>query len=476
MDRQINMKIAEETMRITKQGWYEKNGRKIELPNVDYSRVIVIDPLEGDSFEDLVITNIDDINGKIYIVEADSFAAADGMEKCLVMNFANAHTPGGGFLHGANAQEECLCRQSTLYGSISNNIAAEMYQYNKEHNEDCYSDYMLLSPNVCVFRDWQGELLDEPYLVSVITVPAPNRNGAARYAKQSVIDTVMKDRLSKMFAIACEYGYKSLVLGAWGCGAFGHNPHKVARYFYECLIGYAYATHFDMITFAIIDRKNKPNLLAFSDVFKNNAELCFDLPQWPLSNATHEQQANFYQANFPPIEFNFSISNISKENIGYAYGVISNGCPFMAELWKYGSNEDVAFYLPVNEDFMKLEGEPHINKETGTKTFAYNKEVKGFHALCVGMINNGFVDDLSVQDAYISFLCEHNLLDFAGQTRNSYAFLLTDSAGNDLIAITVSLIDEGEIIASTPLIWKQFPHHKKKRHLRVVSPSTDINR
>ena len=54
MDRQINMKIAEETMRITKQGWYEKNGRKIELPNVDYSRVIVIDPLQGDTFEDLV--------------------------------------------------------------------------------------------------------------------------------------------------------------------------------------------------------------------------------------------------------------------------------------------------------------------------------------------------------------------------------------------------------------------------------------
>ena len=69
------MKIAEETMRITKQGWYEKNGRKIELPNVDYSRVIVIDPLEGDSFEDLVITNIDDIDGKIYIVEAVSFPA-----------------------------------------------------------------------------------------------------------------------------------------------------------------------------------------------------------------------------------------------------------------------------------------------------------------------------------------------------------------------------------------------------------------
>lgn len=69
----------------------------------------------------------------ISIVAEDSFQAAKKYENPLVMNFANAHNPGGGFELGANAQEEALCRCSTLYASISSNDAKEMYQYNNFH-------------------------------------------------------------------------------------------------------------------------------------------------------------------------------------------------------------------------------------------------------------------------------------------------------------------------------------------------------
>lgn len=51
----------------------------------------------------------------------------------LVMNFANAHKPGGGFELGATAQEEALCRCSTLIASIGSAKAKEMYQYNNSY-------------------------------------------------------------------------------------------------------------------------------------------------------------------------------------------------------------------------------------------------------------------------------------------------------------------------------------------------------
>jgi len=123
----------------------------------------------------------------IYVLDADSFACAEGMENVLVMNFANAHVPGGGVRNGANAQEECLCRESTLYHSIGGDVAYEMYDYNNRRKNACDSDYMILSPHVCVFRNLHDDFLDEPFLTSVITIPAPNRNGAAREVFPAVL-------------------------------------------------------------------------------------------------------------------------------------------------------------------------------------------------------------------------------------------------------------------------------------------------
>ena len=109
--------------------------------------------------------------------------------------------------------------------------------------------------------------MKQPFLTSVITVPAPNLNGAAKNVPQEKIDEIMKNRLRKMFAVAIHYEYKNLILGAWGCGAFGNNPNTVAKYFYDLIFAEGYRYSFDEIIFAIYDRGEKKNYHAFAELF-----------------------------------------------------------------------------------------------------------------------------------------------------------------------------------------------------------------
>ena len=154
---------------------------------------------------------------KITIENCDSFEAAKKLENPLVMNFANAHVAGGGFLLGATAQEEALCRCSTLYASISSEKAKEMYHYNNTHASMVESDYMLLSPEVCVFRDVNCQLMTDTFTTAVITIPAPNRRGAALLASKQLITETFLRRIRIMLRLSAKHGYQSLVLGAWGC-------------------------------------------------------------------------------------------------------------------------------------------------------------------------------------------------------------------------------------------------------------------
>jgi uncharacterized protein (TIGR02452 family) len=83
--------------------------------------------------------------------------------KTVVLNFASATSPGGGFLNGARAQEEYLARSSCLYQCIRYN---PMYEYHRTQNDPLYSDYMIYSPDVPVIRGDDGALLEEPYVLS----------------------------------------------------------------------------------------------------------------------------------------------------------------------------------------------------------------------------------------------------------------------------------------------------------------------
>lgn len=95
---------------------------------------------------------------------------------------------------------------------------------------------MLLSPYVDVFRNASLELLEKPYTLAVMTIAAPNLYGKASMANQKGIDHYMEKRIRQFLKCGAYYGYKTVTLGAWGCGAFGHDAKRVAEYFRRVLI------------------------------------------------------------------------------------------------------------------------------------------------------------------------------------------------------------------------------------------------
>src|SRR6185437_10556724 len=101
----------------------------------------------------------------------------EGADRVLALNFASARHPGGGFLKGSQAQEESLARASGLYACIA--PLRGMYDANHRFRSCLYTDHLIYSPDVPVFRADNDSLLDHPYPVSFVTAPAVNA-GAVR--------------------------------------------------------------------------------------------------------------------------------------------------------------------------------------------------------------------------------------------------------------------------------------------------------
>ena len=261
-----NAEIAKETQKICREGAYQYIGKPLKLPEHDFSAGELFAPEDGAYFIQKGIAEYQkEMSCKIEVTNEDSYQAAHHYSNPFVMNFANAVHPGGGFLIGAPAQEESLCRNSTLYMSLTSRTASPMYRFNKF--KPLASDYMLLSPEVCVFRDAHGNLLEEPYMVSVLTTPAPNRKKEAANVAAEAIDETMKRRIKIMLHIAMKKGYKNLILGAWGCGAFGHDPAVVSEYFRSILIDEGYRECFKNICFAVYGPEDSANYTVFRDAF-----------------------------------------------------------------------------------------------------------------------------------------------------------------------------------------------------------------
>jgi uncharacterized protein (TIGR02452 family) len=180
---------------------------------------------------------------------------------CLV--FASAKNPGGGFLNGARAQEESIARSSALYPC--QRAAREFYDFHRRQGDLRYSDRVIYSPDVPVFRADNGALLNEPYAVSFLTAAAPNLGAvlASQPAAATSVPAALATRAERVLAVSAAHGHRKLVLGAWGCGVFRNDPNVVAAAFAAQLA--RARGHFDHVVFAVLDRqRGAPTHAAFS--------------------------------------------------------------------------------------------------------------------------------------------------------------------------------------------------------------------
>ncbi|WP_030648786.1 MULTISPECIES: TIGR02452 family protein [Streptomyces] len=182
--------------------------------------------------------------------DAPAGTAAAGV---AVLNFASARNPGGGYVRGAKAQEEALCRASALYETLLE--APEYYEVHRAEVSTFYTDRVIHSPGVPVFRDDRGELMESPFLAGFLTSPAPNAGTILRQEPQRAaeIPGALARRAELVLEVAASHRYRQLVLGAWGCGVFRNDPAHVAEAFRGLLSG-RFAGTFDRVVFAILDR------------------------------------------------------------------------------------------------------------------------------------------------------------------------------------------------------------------------------
>lgn len=200
--------------------------------------------------------------GTIVVENTDtlSMAARFSQEsgQVCILNMASSFKPGGGVVRGARSQEENIARRSNLVAMLDQ----QMYPIP--------STAMLYSPRVTVFKDADYNLLNERFVVSVLTCAAirnPKLNREGLYHEdQSVL---MYNKIRGMILLAIHFKQRRLVLGAFGCGAFNNPPREVASLFHHCLMDEGLASYFEKVGFAVlVGRSNEQeNLAAFQEVF-----------------------------------------------------------------------------------------------------------------------------------------------------------------------------------------------------------------
>ncbi|MCR5718526.1 MAG: TIGR02452 family protein [Oscillospiraceae bacterium] len=202
-------------------------------------------------------------------------------ERIAVHNFASATNPGGGVERGASAQEECLCRCSTLFPVLkSNRLFSEYYSFHKERHDARYTDACIWSPDIYIIKsDNQSpkRLPESEWCkVDVLTCAAPNlRNKPNNRMNPGTADAVRisdaellelhLNRARHMLTIAAAQGDTVLVLGAFGCGAFRNPPAVVAKAYKQVLP--EFDSYFKRVEFAVYCPPEHPeNYKAFQKI------------------------------------------------------------------------------------------------------------------------------------------------------------------------------------------------------------------
>lgn len=269
------IEVFEDTLACVRNGGYMYEGKKIafrySFEEMQETKVLLPDVIR-------ILLSKPQARGKrkeglIGCENEDSFTVARRLKmQCsssekdvLVLNFASPIHPGGGVRKGAIAQEEDLCRMSSLYVSLTSEKAAAFYKHNRMVDETNGSSSMIFSDYVEIFKDKNYHYLPEPIRVSVLSCAAPvyrAGNIANPFLYEQKHYQIVYQRIVSMLACCSAFGYENLVLGAWGCGVFGNDSAKLAKLFDRALNGEVKGGHplrysFDNIVFAVLDHSEE---------------------------------------------------------------------------------------------------------------------------------------------------------------------------------------------------------------------------
>ncbi|MDJ1183662.1 TIGR02452 family protein [Roseofilum casamattae] len=266
--------IAQDTLNILNAGYYHsEQGVRVNLDRdikqclsqtkyydpetlINLEKEVLARPPQYDRTEFLA-------QNETTLIGAERLARSQKFQRIAVLNFASSKNPGGGFLNGAQAQEESLARSSALYLSLTQ--CRQYYDYHRAHRDLLYSNRIIYSPNCPVFRQDSGAFLEEPYSVDFITSPAPNAGQIKRQNPKQLeqIPEVLRDRASKVLSLAAHYGCDALVLGAWGCGVFCNDPAIVGQTFADLLLpNQPFWQRFQFVLFSVLSSNKQQHILA----------------------------------------------------------------------------------------------------------------------------------------------------------------------------------------------------------------------
>lgn len=255
------VEIAKQNNEIWENGKYTKDEKEILL-NMDAIKVKFVGPnmkINPPKNPSIFKTNF-------AIIEKSTVEVAIMLSKTpnkkLILNFASGRHPGGGFVSGAQAQEESLCRASVLYNCL-NLKKAEFHDVHKETKSPEYSDAIIYSENVPFFRDQNHEFLDMPIIFDVLSCAAINQS----QKKIKNAQELMEKRIKRILEIAYIAGAKILILGAFGAGVFRNPSEMIADIFYRAL-QCEFKNCFESVVFAILPDSKNDNVTPFQYQFR----------------------------------------------------------------------------------------------------------------------------------------------------------------------------------------------------------------
>lgn len=208
---------------------------------------------------------------KVRVIDSDTIDAAldlqsDARKPVAVLNMANANRAGGGWQHGALAQEEAICYRSSLIKTL----------HHKHY--PLPEDAAIYSPTVLVIRESMKDghgLLDfrDPSILDVISVvsaaavcqPYLKKDASNLPVYRDLRDEkLMREKMRVVLRTAIRNGHRQVVLGAFGCGAFGNPNHVVAQLWSDVFQEKEFqGGYWRDVVFAVLDGKGVSNFKVF---------------------------------------------------------------------------------------------------------------------------------------------------------------------------------------------------------------------